>query len=170
MELLTRVRGRELNYSDITPELAVGGSFRTRDVPRLQARGVTAVVDCRREAQDDAAALERAGLAFLHLPAPDGYALTNDQLYAGVDWVLDHLAHGGRAFLHCEHGVGRGPLMGCAVLVAQGRSAPEALHLVRSHRWQAMPNDRQLAALLDFEQGWRQRVSGRSDQPAPPPG
>ena len=73
----------------------------------------------------------------------------------GVDWVLDHLGNGGRAFLHCEHGVGRGPLMACAVLVAQGYTAPEALRIVRSKRWQALPNDRQLAALLDFEDQWR---------------
>ena len=65
--------------------------------------------------------------------------------------MLDHLANGGRAFLHCEHGVGRGPLMACAVLVAQGHTAPEALRIVRAGRWQALPNDRQLDALLTFE-------------------
>ncbi len=95
--------------------------------------------------------------------------MSDDQLYSGVDWVLDHLAEGGRAYLHCEHGVGRGPLMGCAVLIAQGLTASEALHLVKSRRWQAMPNDRQLAALVEFEQSWRKRVSERPVPPAPPP-
>ena len=128
------------------------------------------MVDCRGEAEDDAAALERAGISFLHLPTPDHFALSDDQLYRGVEWVLDHLAHGGRAYLHCEHGVGRGPLMGCAVLIAQGLSASQALHLVKSRRWQAMPNDRQLAALADFECAWRQRLSERCAPPAPPPG
>jgi hypothetical protein len=47
--------------------------------------------------------------------------------------------------------------MACAVLVAQGYSAPEALRIVRSGRWQALPNDRQLAVLLEFEQKWAQR-------------
>ena len=106
---------------------------------------------------------------FLHLPTPDHYALTNEQLYRGVDWVLDHVARGGRAYLHCEHGVGRGPLMGCAVLIAQGLTAADALHLVKARRWQAMPNDRQLAALVEFEHGWRERVSERRGPPAPPP-
>jgi hypothetical protein len=41
------------------------------------------------------------------------------------------------------------------VLVAQGYGAPEALRIVRAGRWQALPNDRQLAALLNFEQEWR---------------
>ena len=67
--------------------------------------------------------------------------------------------------MHCEHGVGRGPLMACAVLVAQGYSAPEALRIVRSGRWQALPNDRQLAVLMDFEQEWRKRPATAPQTP-----
>jgi protein-tyrosine phosphatase len=155
LEWLTDLQPKQLNYSAITPQLSVGGAFRRRQIRRLTQRGVTAVVDCRLEAEDDKAALEQAGIAFLHVPTPDRYGFTYDQMQQGVDWVLDHIRNGGQAFLHCEHGVGRGPLMACAVLVAQGYSGPQALRLVRSARWQALPNDRQLAALLDFERIWR---------------
>ena len=154
MEWLTDVQPKQLNYSDITPHLAVGGAFRKRQIKRLKHRGVTAVVDCRSEARDDPEALRQAGIEFLHLPTLDRHGFTHAQMHEGVDWVLDHIDNGGRAFLHCEHGVGRGPLMACAVLVAQGHSAPEALRMVRRARWQALPNDRQLAALLNFEQEW----------------
>jgi protein-tyrosine phosphatase len=106
------------------------------------------------EAKDDPEALRHAGIEFLHLPTLDRHGFTYAQMHDGVDWVLDHIANGGRAFLHCEHGVGRGPLMACAVLVAQGHSAPEALRMVRHARWQALPNDRQLEALLNFENEW----------------
>lgn len=160
MEWLTDVQPKQLNYSEVTPQLAVGGAFRRRQIKRLKQRGVTAVVDCRLEASDDPEALAQAGIQFLHVPTPDRYGFTYDQMQRGVDWVIDHIAGGGRAFLHCEHGVGRGPLMTCAVLVAQGYSAPEALRIVRGARWQALPNDRQLAALVDFEQTWRTRGSG----------
>jgi protein-tyrosine phosphatase len=88
-------------------------------------------------------------------------------LHQGVDWVLEHVAEGGRAFLHCEHGVGRGPLMTCAVLVAQGHTAAEALRIVRSARWQALPNDRQLAALLVFEEEWRRERRPETTVAAP---
>jgi protein-tyrosine phosphatase len=163
MEWLTDVQPKQLNYSDITPQLAVGGAFRKRQIKRLKQRGVTAVVDCRMEAQDDPAALAQASMDFLHVPTPDRYGFTYGQMRDGVDWVLDRLADGGHAFLHCEHGVGRGPLMACAVLVGLGYGAPEALRIVRSKRWQALPNDRQLAALLDFEQQWRrERRSGNA--------
>jgi hypothetical protein len=49
--------------------------------------------------------------------------------------------------------------MGLAILVAQGQTASSALKLLRSKRWQAAPNDRQLAALLDFEQKWTGHVA-----------
>jgi hypothetical protein len=155
MEWLTDIQPKQLNYSEVTSQIAVGGAFRKRQIKRLKQRGITAVVDCRSEASDDPNALNAAGIQLLHLPTPDRHGFTYEQLYEGVDWVLGHLARGGRAFLHCEHGVGRGPLMACAVLVAQGCSAPEALRTVRAARWQALPNDRQLAALLDFETAWR---------------
>jgi protein-tyrosine phosphatase len=156
MEWLTDLQPKQLNYSDVTPRLAVGGAFRKRQIKRLRSRGVTAVVDCRREASDDPDALAAAGIDFLHLPTLDRHGFSYEQMRDGVEWVLERVgADHGKAFLHCEHGVGRGPLMACAVLVAQGHTAPEALRMVRGARWQALPNDRQLAALLDFERGWR---------------
>jgi len=154
MEWATDLQPKQLNYSDVAPHLAVGGAFRKRQIKRLRHHGVTAVVDCRLEARDDPDALREVGIEFLHVPTPDRYGFTFEQMREGVQWVLDHTTKGGRAFLHCEHGVGRGPLMACAVLVAQGQTAPEALRTVRGGRWQALPNDRQLEALLTFEKEW----------------
>ena len=154
MEWATDLQPKQLNYSDVTRNLAVGGAFRKRQIKRLRHHGVTAVVDCRLEARDDPDALREAGIEFLHVPTPDRYGFTFEQMREGVEWVLEHVDKGGRAFLHCEHGVGRGPLMACAVLVAQGQTAPEALRTVRAGRWQALPNDRQLEALLTFEKEW----------------
>jgi len=165
-EWLTDVQPKQLNYSDITPLLSVGGAFRRRQIKQLKQRGVTAVVDCRLEARDDASALKSEGIDFLHVPTPDRHGFTYGQMEEGVQWVLDHLSgDGARAFLHCEHGVGRGPLMTCAVLVAQGHSAPESLRIVRKARWQALPNDRQLAALVEFERGWRREHGAVSSAP-----
>jgi Dual specificity phosphatase, catalytic domain len=164
MERLTDIQPKQLNYSDVTPQIAVGGAFRKRQIKRLKHRGVTAVVDCRQEARDDAAALRDAGIDFVHIPTLDRHSFTYDQMLYGVEWVLEHTSRGGRAFVHCEHGVGRGPLLTCCVLVAQGYTAPEALRIVRSARWQALPNDRQLTALLSFERQWRERPAAA--QPA----
>src|SRR5215510_1297365 len=99
MEWLTDLQPKQLNYSDVTPQIAVGGAFRRRQIKRLRQRGVTAVVDCREEARDDPHSLSTAGIEFLHVPTPDRYGFTFEQLHAGVDWVLERLANGGRAFL-----------------------------------------------------------------------
>lgn len=158
-EWATDLQPKQLNYSDVTAHVAVGGAFRKRQIRRLKQRGVGAVIDCRLEASDDAAALDRVGIAFLHVPTLDRHGFTVPQMERGVSWALERISAGDRVFVHCEHGVGRGPLLACAVLVAQGDTAPQALRRVRAARWQALPNDRQLATLLDFEHTWRARVS-----------
>ena len=159
LEYSTRLHGRQLNLTRITDQLLVGGSIPTRAYPRLKALGVTAVIDLREEARDDRAVLERLGIELLELPAPDRYPATREQLVRGVEWALERLRRGGQVYTHCQHGVGRGPLMGLAVLVAQGYNAGEALRLMRSRRWQTAPNDRQLEALVAFERTWDERLA-----------
>jgi len=154
-ELASDLFSRELNLSWITDTLAVGGSYRVGDIRRLAALGVGAVIDVREEDSDDEAALARHGIVLLRLPTPDRYGLSHEQLRAGAEWATARLAEGRKVFVHCEHGVGRGPLLGAAVLVAGGQSAPQALRLLRAKRWQAAPNDRQLEALLTFERRLR---------------
>jgi protein-tyrosine phosphatase len=58
---------------------------------------------------------------------------------------------GGRVLIHCEHGVGRSVLLTCAVLVAEGMHAQDALNLIQRKRWQAAPNQRQISRLREFE-------------------
>ena len=74
----------------------------------------------------------------------------------GVEWAVPRLKAGGRLYTHCEHGVGRGPLMGLAVMVAQGAEATAAYRALRQARWQATLNDRELAGAG----GLRLRVGG----------
>lgn len=157
LEYSTKLHRKSLNLSRITDQLVVGGGVPAWAYPRLKAMGVTAVIDLREEAKDDEAALAKLGIELLYLPATDRYAASQDQMRQGVEWAMARIERGGQVYAHCKHGVGRGPLMGLAILVAQGESASSALRLLRSKRWQAAPNDRQLAALLEFETAWRGR-------------
>jgi predicted protein tyrosine phosphatase len=151
LEYATEFRRRDVSISQVTPGLSVGGAFTPAQIATLRARGVTAVVDCRSERCDDAALLAQAGIQFHRLQTRDKFAPEYAALRTAVDWVSDHLAQGGHVYIHCEHGVGRAPLLASATLVALGHSAGEALRMVRSARWQALPNDRQLHALRTFE-------------------
>ena len=156
-----------LNLSWITDQLAVGGAPKKRDYRRLAAAGITGVIDCREETSDDEAALERVGIKLLRLPIKDRYAHSDDQLRHGVRWAVRQIEAGGRVLVHCQHGVGRAPLVGASILISQGLSAPEAIKTIRMRRWQAAPNDRQIEAILGFEERWK--LGGRdAEQPIPP--
>jgi protein tyrosine phosphatase (PTP) superfamily phosphohydrolase (DUF442 family) len=157
LEYSTRLHRRSLNLSRISDQLIVGGGVPPWAYPRLKAMGVTAVIDLREEAKDDENALAKLGIELLYLPATDRFAASQDQLRQGAEWAMERIERGGQVYAHCKHGVGRGPLMGLAILVAQGETSSSALRLLRSKRWQAAPNDRQLAALLEFERGWSGR-------------
>jgi len=157
LEYSTRLDRTHLNLTRITRDLVVGGAIPVRSYRRLKELGVTAVIDLREEARDDEAALKELGVELLYLPATDRYAATQDQLRRGVEWANERLDGGGQVYAHCKHGVGRGPLMGLAIMVARGMTASEALRRMRSQRWQAAPNDRQLAALKEFERAWTGR-------------
>ncbi|MBI4493162.1 MAG: dual specificity protein phosphatase family protein [Chloroflexi bacterium] len=160
MELAIILLPRQLNLSWISGSLAVGGAFTRGDVPRLAAAEIGAVVDVRAEAADDPQVLARYGIEWLHLPAPDHDSLTREQLAEGVEWVLARMEAGKKVLVHCQHGVGRSALLASAVLVSLGYTAPTAIEILRSKRWQAAPNDRQLEALLAFEAEYRQRGAG----------
>lgn len=159
LEYSTRLDRTHLNLSRITDDLVVGGAIPVRAYRRLQAMGITAVIDLREEARDDEAALRALGIELLYLPATDRYAASQDQLRRGVEWALGRIEGGGQVYAHCKHGVGRGPLMGLAIMVAQGSTASGALRRMRGQRWQAAPNDRQLAALVQFERDWTGRTA-----------
>jgi hypothetical protein len=139
-----------LNLSWITPNMALGGAFHTRDIQRLREMGITAVVDCRDEASDDELALARNGVDFLRLPTIDATSLSQDSLDRGVEWVRRQIVRGAKVYIHCSHGVGRAPELGASVLFAEGHSAADALAMVRAKRWQASPNEEQVLGLLEY--------------------
>ncbi len=168
-----------LNLSWITPGMALGGAFHSRDIPRLGQLGITAVVDCRDEASDDELALARNGIEFLRLPTIDATTLSQDSLDRGVEWVRAQIVRGAKVYIHCSHGVGRAPELGASVLVAEGHTAAEALAIVRARRWQASPNEEQVVGLLRYEKRHRPErlplAPGESghegvSQPPPSPG
>jgi len=145
----------QLNMDWVTTHLAVGGRVRPEDIVALGRSGVTHVIDTRAEYCDDADALAREHIQLLYLPTPDTFPLTVEQLTEGARWAAEHIEKDGRVLIHCEHGVGRSVLLTCCVLVYQGMSASEALILAQQKRWQAAPNQRQIARLREFEAAMR---------------
>ncbi len=141
----------KLNMSWVNEQLAVGGRIRPEDMHALGLSGVTHVIDTRSEYQDDEEALQKENITLLYLPTPDTYPLSVEQLAEGAKWANEQIKKGGRVLIHCEHGVGRSVLLTCATLIQDGMSGRDALALVQQKRWQAAPNERQVARLKDFE-------------------
>jgi protein tyrosine phosphatase (PTP) superfamily phosphohydrolase (DUF442 family) len=157
LEWTARLQRRSLDVSRVNRQLLVGGQIGASGYARLRAMGITHIIDLRAERSDDAEALAALGIELLHLPAPDRHPPPVSALLQGVEWALPRLANGAQVFCHCEHGVGRGPLMAVAILVAQGADPTEAYRSVRRVRWQATLNDRQIQGLMRFVDALRAR-------------
>ena len=142
--------GSPLDLDWITPGLAVGGALETVDIAALAAAGVTAVVDLRSEARDDAAALAQAGVAFLHLPTEDHCALAQADMDAGVDFIAPRLAGGGKVLVHCREGIGRSVTLCLCVLTHAGTGPLQAMRTIKAARVWASPSPAQFDAFAHW--------------------
>src|SRR5690606_34572834 len=134
--------------SEVTPQLFVGGQHSKRGLRRLRQRGVTAIVNMRRESDDQAKgiALER----YLHLPTVDNTPPTIEHLRDGARFIGDEIARGGKVYVHCWEGVGRAPTMAAAYLVSTGMTTAEAWTTIRAARPFIRPTPFQVAQLEAF--------------------
>jgi predicted protein tyrosine phosphatase len=142
----------------LTDHVAVGGCFPMDRAAELAARhGVRAVVDLRQESRDDEQQLSAAGIVFLHLPTPDLEPASVQMLDRGVRFVREHAAAGERVLIHCQHGIGRSPLLALCVLVDQGWEPLRALAHAKEVRAVVSPSRSQY-------EGWAAWLASRGRQ------
>ena len=119
-------------FSQISPNLHVGGQHTQKGWSLLVERGITAVVSLRGELDD-----REQGVApprYLYLPTVDNHAPTLENLTEGVEFITMELQQGGAVYVHCWEGVGRAPTMVAAYLVSTGltpKQAWERIYAVR---------------------------------------
>lgn len=134
--------------SQVTSWLYVGGQYRRRGWARLQARGITAVVNLRIEFDD-----AKVGLApsrYLYLPTVDDEAPTLEQLSRGVAFIAEEVDRGGSVYVHCGSGIGRAPAMAAAYLVSTGLTPEAAWAQIRTARPFIRPTPVQVQQLERF--------------------
>ena len=142
-------------YSQITPQLHVGGQLFQRGLDQLRERGISAVVNLRIEHDD-----RKAGVAlddYLHLKVVDNTAPTQAQLRDGVDFITRHIDAGDLVYIHCGVGIGRAPTMAAAYLISTGMTVSEALATIRAVRPFIWVNRRQYNSLVEFAQAQERR-------------
>ncbi|MBZ0290591.1 MAG: dual specificity protein phosphatase family protein, partial [Anaerolineae bacterium] len=102
-QIMRRITGAPVRrYSEVTDQLVVCGQHWPHGLDEMRARGVTAVVNMRREHDDQAAGI--ATDRYLHLPTTDNTAPSLDHLREGVKFIKAEIEQGGKVFVHC--GVG----------------------------------------------------------------
>ena len=150
--------GWEPDLSWLTDDIAVGGCFPLERAAHLaKALGITGVIDLREEDRDDEEALAEAGIAFLHLPTPDLEAATLEMLDRGVHFARHHVGRGGKVLIHCQHGIGRSPLLALCVMVDQGWEPLDALAHAKDRRTLVSPSESQY-------RGWVRWLESRGKQ------
>lgn len=137
-------------YSRITDAIHVGGQYTAGGFRRLQARGVSAVINLRDEFDN-----QEAGIApprYLYLPTVDNTPPRMEDICAGIRMIREEVARGGQVYVHCMLGVGRSATLAAAYLVTEGQSAEEAWQTIRQRRPFIRPTGEQVALVAQFAQ------------------
>lgn len=143
--------GLPLNrFSMITPQLFLGGQFNERGLRLMVDRGITAVVNMRSSRK---LKVEDFGqIKMLHLPTVDQEAPSLEHLEKGVKFIAQEIQEGGKVYVHCHYGEGRGPSMVVAYLLSTGLVLEDALLTIQKVRSFIKITSPQLEQLKRFEQ------------------
>jgi protein-tyrosine phosphatase len=137
-----------VRYSQVTPDIFLGGQHIKRGMPRLWARGITGIVSLRREFDDRDKHIDTAH--YLYLPTLDNTPPTLENLQRGAEFIAGEIARGGKVYIHCWEGVGRAPTMTAAYLVSTGLTPDEAWARIRAARPFIRPTPFQMAQVEQF--------------------
>lgn len=138
-----------LKRSQITANLYLGSQYSLIGLQKLKALGVTAIVNMRENPVFNESKYE--GFHYLHLPTVDNTPPPLATLIKGADFVTEEIKAGGKVYIHCRQGLGRGPTMTIAYLISTGLTFDDAFALVKKVRTFINPRPGQIARLKELE-------------------
>ncbi len=138
-----------LKRSRITANLYLGSQYNLVGLKKLHALGVTAIVNMRMHSVYSEA--QYKGFKYLHLPTIDNTPPPLVDLIKGADFVDKEIKNGGKAYIHCRQGLGRGPTMTIAYLLKIGTTFEDAFKLVKKVRPFIDPRPEQIIRLKELE-------------------
>ncbi len=142
-------------HSQITANLYLGGQYNLRGLKKLKEMGITAIINMRMHSIYGAAHYE--GFDYLHLPTPDNTAPSMEDLVKGAEFARDAISKGGKVYIHCRQGLGRGPTMAIAYLLKMGATYEDAFAQVKKVRPFITPRPSQIRRLKELETWFRQQ-------------
>lgn len=128
----------------VTPNVYLGGAFNKNKIAQIKKWGITAVISLRQK-------LPPGGINTLHIPTKDRHAPTIKELEQGIDFIKKEIANGGKVYIHCRSGVGRGPTMLIAYLISTGYELKKAIKLIKQVRNFISLTAVQMDRLIEFE-------------------
>jgi protein-tyrosine phosphatase len=133
-------------FSWVLDDLALGGALPAGAAPELAQGGIGAVIDVTLDDQWAADECAACGVEFLHLPTEDLCAVSQDMLDRGVAFARRAAEARRKLLVHCEHGIGRAPLVLLCVLADRGLAPLSALALAKAARERVSPSPAQYEA------------------------
>jgi atypical dual specificity phosphatase len=119
------------------------------DLQILHSAGIRGVVSLLNLPSDESVYRE-AGFSFLCLPVPDGGAPTFEQAARFVRFVTENQTLSQAVAVHCEAGLGRTGTMLAVYLISTGKTAAEAIEMIRSVEKSAVETERQIQFLENY--------------------
>lgn len=142
-----------LKRSQITANLFLGSQYNLVGLRKMKALGITAIINMRMHSVYSEAQYE--GFHYLHLPTVDNTPPPLDVLLKGADFADAEIKKGGKVYIHCRQGLGRGPTMTLAYLLKTGLIFQDAFNLVKKVRTFINPRPGQIERLKELETYYR---------------
>lgn len=143
-----------LRRCQITANLFLGSQYNLVGLRKLKALGVTAIINMRMHSVYSEAQYQ--GFHYLHLPTPDNTPPPLEVLQQGADFAATEIKAGGKVYIHCRQGLGRGPTMCAAYLLKTGLTLEDALAMIKKVRPFINPRPGQLERLKELETYYQQ--------------
>jgi protein-tyrosine phosphatase len=144
-----------LSRCQVTAHLFIGSQYNLLGLQKLKALGVTAIVNMRMHSTYNEAVHE--GIKYLHLPTVDNTPPPLDVLVKGADFIDEEIRNGGKVYVHCRQGLGRGPTMAIAYLIKLSMTYRDAYDMVRKVRIFINPRPGQVKRLKELEVYYREQ-------------
>jgi len=147
-----------LKNCQITADLFLGSQYNLLGLRKLKALGITAIINMRMHSVYSEAQYE--GFHYLHLPTPDNTPPPMKTLIKGADFADAEVEAGGKVYIHCRQGLGRGPTMTIAYLLKTGLTFDDAFALVKRVRTFINPRPVQIERLKELEAYYKEQTAG----------
>ncbi|MFN0048223.1 MAG: dual specificity protein phosphatase family protein [Cytophagales bacterium] len=138
-----------IRRSQITANLFLGSQYNLIGLQKLKALGITAIINMRIHSVYSEA--QHEGIKYLHLPTFDNTPPEQEDLIKGAEFADKEIKNGGKVYIHCRQGLGRGPTMTIAYLLKIGTTFDDAFKLVKKVRPFIDPRPAQITGLRELE-------------------